>query len=360
MPSRQTIYVISAFVIAALLAASYIESRADRARLAATIAAQNQIIAAANARELATSSALKTTLDQIAAIKQNAQTPAQIIAALPQSIPLPEPIRLANSANPSARQGTPSTESQTPPAPSNSHSNPPTNPATGAPVALAPSQPRGQSAAAPSMPTRLSHLKSEIFHFAPRLATNSSPTPAANSNPQSEVTRTEVSQAEVTSGEVTQAESVHGEAPPSEISRTAEQGTPSPNFHADSNSDSISHPSAIPGANSNASPNSNPFAAPPSSAPSSATPASQDAILPAADLKPLFDYIQDCRACQAQLAAAQSILRDEQTRSAALARERDAALTAAKGGTLWRRLARNARWLAIGAAAGALLSHHAL
>ena len=94
----------------------------------------------------------------------------------------------------------------------------------------------------------------------------------------------------------------------------------------------------------------------PASAPSTSA-SSQDAIIPAADLKPLFDYIQDCRACQAQLTAAQSNLRDEQTRSASLTRERDAAITAAKGGSFWRRIARNARWLGIGAAAGALLAH---
>lgn len=105
-------------------------------------------------------------------------------------------------------------------------------------------------------------------------------------------------------------------------------------------------------------PNSSPAAASPDALqiPSQAP----DAIIPASDLKPLFNYIQDCRACQAQLAAAQSNLRDEQARSAALTREGDAAISASKGGTLWRRVVHNARWLAIGAAVGFLASRHAL
>jgi hypothetical protein len=77
------------------------------------------------------------------------------------------------------------------------------------------------------------------------------------------------------------------------------------------------------------------------------------AQIPSADLKPLFDYVQDCRACQAQLAAAKQNTSDDATKIAALTRERDAAVTAAKGGTFWRRVRRNAEWFAVGAALGA-------
>jgi hypothetical protein len=59
-----------------------------------------------------------------------------------------------------------------------------------------------------------------------------------------------------------------------------------------------------------------------------------------------------------KLAAAQQNLatKDQQLKLAgaqlsATQRERDAALTAAKGGSLWRRVQRNARWLAVGGAA---------
>ena len=58
-------------------------------------------------------------------------------------------------------------------------------------------------------------------------------------------------------------------------------------------------------------------------------PADGTAQLPGADLKPLYDFAVDCQACKTRLAAAQ-------------------------GGSAWRRVARAAKWLAIGAAAGAL------
>jgi len=78
------------------------------------------------------------------------------------------------------------------------------------------------------------------------------------------------------------------------------------------------------------------------------------AVIPAADLKPLYDFSLDCRACQAKLAAAQADLTDEQAKTAVLTRERNEAVRAAKGGSLLRRIARNAKWLAIGVAAGAI------
>ena len=70
-----------------------------------------------------------------------------------------------------------------------------------------------------------------------------------------------------------------------------------------------------------------------------------------ADLKPLYNYVQDCRECQLRLAAANLNLADDAKRIAALTTERDAAVTAAKGGTLWSRMRRNLLWFAVGAAA---------
>jgi hypothetical protein len=75
---------------------------------------------------------------------------------------------------------------------------------------------------------------------------------------------------------------------------------------------------------------------------------------PAADLKPLYDFAADCKACQAKLGAAQADLADEKVKSQALGRERDDALRTAKGGSVLRRIARAAKWFAIGAAAGAI------
>jgi hypothetical protein len=79
-----------------------------------------------------------------------------------------------------------------------------------------------------------------------------------------------------------------------------------------------------------------------------------DATLPAADLKPLYDFALDCKACQAKLATSQADLNDEKTKTAALTKERDAAVRAAKGGSALRRIARAAKWFALGAAAGAV------
>ena len=45
------------------------------------------------------------------------------------------------------------------------------------------------------------------------------------------------------------------------------------------------------------------------------------AILPAADLKPLYDFALDCKACQAKLAAAQADLTDERAKTATLSWE---------------------------------------
>lgn len=78
------------------------------------------------------------------------------------------------------------------------------------------------------------------------------------------------------------------------------------------------------------------------------------ATVPQADLKPLYDYLQDCRACQASLTATRDNLTDERAKFAALTVERDAAIRAARGGGFWSRLRRNAKWFVIGAAAGGL------
>jgi hypothetical protein len=75
---------------------------------------------------------------------------------------------------------------------------------------------------------------------------------------------------------------------------------------------------------------------------------------PAADLKPPYDFAVECKACQAKLGAAQADLGDEKVKSQLLGRERDDALRAAKGGSVLRRIARAAKWFAIGAAAGAI------
>jgi septal ring factor EnvC (AmiA/AmiB activator) len=77
-----------------------------------------------------------------------------------------------------------------------------------------------------------------------------------------------------------------------------------------------------------------------------------DMRVPAEDLKALFDFTQDCRACQAKLSAAQNDVQDERAKNDALQKERDAAVKAAKGGGFWLRTKRAVRWLAVGFAVG--------
>ena len=91
----------------------------------------------------------------------------------------------------------------------------------------------------------------------------------------------------------------------------------------------------------------------------SAKPAAAQASIPAEDLKPLYDFAIDCKACQAKLATVQSDFADEQKKTVALTKERDDALRIVKGGSAWRRIGRAAKWLLIGAAAGALAAKSA-
>jgi len=93
--------------------------------------------------------------------------------------------------------------------------------------------------------------------------------------------------------------------------------------------------------------------------PGAAEPAKPDSpqpsvALPIDDLKPLYDFAVGCKACQARLSTVQNDLKDEQVKTAALSRERDSALQAARGGSVMKRIVRAAKWFAIGAAAGAV------
>jgi hypothetical protein len=90
-----------------------------------------------------------------------------------------------------------------------------------------------------------------------------------------------------------------------------------------------------------------------SALPDSPTPKA-NAVIPAEDLKPLYDFTIDCKACQSKLATAQSDLADERQKTVALTRERDDALRIARGGSAWRRIGRAAKWFLIGATAGAI------
>lgn len=87
--------------------------------------------------------------------------------------------------------------------------------------------------------------------------------------------------------------------------------------------------------------------------------AETQAVIPAEDLKPLYDFTIDCKACQAKLTAAQADLTDEKIKTTALTKERDHALQIARGGSRFRRISRAAKWLFIGVAAGAIAAKSA-
>ena len=90
-------------------------------------------------------------------------------------------------------------------------------------------------------------------------------------------------------------------------------------------------------------------------------PAATTISIPQPDLVPLYDSLQDCRACALQTDSLKKDLSDEKSRSASLQHERDAATAAARGGTFFVRLKRAAKWFAIGLATGAAVAavaHH--
>lgn len=200
----------AALLITSLAFHAWIAAHDDQLRLQSTLAAQKQLLDAADARESARANTLEQSLAEIAEIKRSTQTPEQILRELPKYLPLPQPI-------------TPETTNK----------------------------------------TQQGTALSEKLPAAPK--------------------------------------------PP---------------------------PQAMP---------------PSTSAVALGMPAAQ---IPSADLKPLFNFVQDCRACQAQLAAAKQNSLDDRAKIDAITRERNAAIQASRGGSFLRRLRRNTLWFAVGAGVG--------
>ena len=101
--TRRTIELL-AFLAALLLAAlafhAWLASHDEQQRLQSTLATQQQLIDAADARERDRNTALSDTLAQIAKLKATAQTPEEILGSLQQYLHLPQPITL--QTNPAA------------------------------------------------------------------------------------------------------------------------------------------------------------------------------------------------------------------------------------------------------------------
>src|SRR5580698_2885143 len=98
-------------ILAVTIFVSWQADRRDRAHLATQLATAQQAIADASASQHDRDTLLNQTLAQIAAQKQTAATPAQILNDLPSAITLPQPITLkpSNSENVGARFIAPST-----------------------------------------------------------------------------------------------------------------------------------------------------------------------------------------------------------------------------------------------------------
>ena len=309
MTTRRTIE-IAAFCAALLLAAlifhAWLAAHDDQLRLASTLATQKQALDAADARERDRNATLKDALAQIDAPKRNGQneTPAQLARALQDALHLPQPITIS-------------------PEPLSNDANVPDVRTAGvSPAPLPPSTTQQQDPKNSQQETqRPKSLLDLLLHGTPstKLSANSASVAPGQTSPSSPNTQSE-----------------------SAASPQTQQGTgtslPAPNS-------SVANPAP---SRSNA-----------AGSASSAAPQST-AEIPAADLAPLYNYVQDCRACQLELTAAKQNATDDDAKIRALTRERDAAITAAKGGPFWLRLKRNAHWLAIGAAVGAVTSAAAL
>lgn len=407
---------LAAFCVALLVAAlaihAWLASREEQRRLAATLAAQKQVIDAADANERANQSSLANALAQIEKLKRDTQTPAQILAALPKYLPLPQPITLAQSHQP--EQGIPASPSPLPANPAapsldswpaegsrsagvspanfppadswRGAANVPSPPGGTAPVEcggeLVPSAVEGppshagacsgaQSASdgdaqrdtdlpgstsrrpgdSPAVEARGFSAARKDGRVAPSLLPQAV---AQAEGPERQITAPSApctSAADCTA----QIPAANGRAAPSSVEG---QGLgPGRKGRAQRDTDLPGSTGPRPG-----SPSTLPQAVAkvitpeqqgsPSALPCDASENGCTAQIPAADLKPLFDYVQNCRACQAELAAAKQNSENDAAKIAALTRERDAAITAAKGGSFLRRLRRNALWFAIGAAGG--------
>ena len=332
LTTRRTIE-IAAFCAALLLAAlifhAWLAAHDDQLRLASTLATQKQALDAADARERDRNATLKDALAQIDTLKRSAQneTPAQLARALQDALQLPQPITispapLSNDAHaPDVRTAgvspAPLSSSATPAPPSNDAHTPDVR-TTGVSTAPWPSSTTQQqdSKNPPQETERHKSLLDLLLHRTPNTKA------AANS----------------TSVEP-------GQTPPSS-SKAHSENTASPQTQQGT-------ATSLPAPNSSAA--NLPSSGNPANAASHATTAlPSTAEIPAADLAPLYNYVQDCRACQLQLTAAKQNATDDAAKIRALTRERDAAVTATKGGPFWLRLKRNAHWLAIGAAVGAV------
>ena len=277
-------------LIVGLTVHAWLVAQENQQRLQSTLAAQKQVIDDANTRQRARDAALNDTVAEIEKLKNTTQTSQQLVDQLQQYLALPQPMLLVNG---------------------------------GLSASAAPDK-------RPSPVTRQSGSSTDLA------GTGS---PKGNRPPDSR------NQTSVPSG---QHNIAHGPQEGSSLT----QGLSQPPMNSPQPPLPITSPAASPPPDQTlASPTVQSLLPSISSKPCSASPDCA-AEIPAADLKPLYNYVQDCRACDAELAVAKQNASDDAAKIAALTHERAAAITASKGGSFLRRLRRDILWLSVGAAMG--------
>ena len=121
--TRRTIEIaafLAAVLVAALACNAWLASHDEQQRLQSTLAAQKQIISAADDRERTRDAALNQTLAQIEKLKRATQTPEQIVRDLPNYLPLPQPITLVRNSPTNSSEESSHDSRQSPANPRNS------------------------------------------------------------------------------------------------------------------------------------------------------------------------------------------------------------------------------------------------
>jgi hypothetical protein len=334
-------------VALALLGRSWLDAHDTGLRLQSTLAAQQKTITDADQRQSTRDAQLTQTLAQISAAKQKVQTPTQAATALTQAIPqliagipggqtLPSPItiELPTAANKSKSNSAANSDV------AQNSSSSPTMPGT---YSVARVLEPGAS------PTNLSAVVNPN-------GSTVAPTPS-NISAKYPWTSLKLELGRLGLGRAEQkgtATSKNEQGNPASQTGATSSGNSATQFA--SNAQTNSPPqigTSAQGSSSTTQTNS----APQSVASTQAGPAPAIIRVPQTDLKPLYDAVEDCEVCQAKLTAAQGDLSDEKTKFSAATAQRDAAISAARG-TFWTHARSAAKWLIIGAAAGAVLSRY--
>jgi hypothetical protein len=390
-------------VALALLGRSWLDAHDASMRLQATLAAQQKTITDADQRQTTRDAQLTQTLAQIAAAKEKVQTPAQAATALTQTIPqliagepggqtLPSPITIelptATSTSKSSAAKTTGTakSSAQKSVTENSSSQNATAPSAASDVvaqfgaALASATNSGGPTQNPANGSASANTVTTGNDSG--VSANSDSTVKSNTATKYPWTSLKLELTKLGIGHATQVpekkdlENREGMSASQQGSATGkissgsatEQSATRASGNVETQSASKAQTNSLPTTSANArgtaaSTQNNSAAGTGATAQSGASSTQMSAAAPAtirvpqADLKPLYDAVEDCEVCQAKLTAAQGDLSDETTKFAAATAQRDAAISAARG-TFWTRARTAAKWLIIGAAAGAVLARY--